>query len=126
MKKTIAAVAMALFSLTAMAQSKPWKAVVLTATMSGWLETRGTAISKDGLLEIIVKDDTGQVAEIYKGRLKGSQWTGARTVMGTDNIDEPLIGRFSRRKIENNEIQTLILTNQWVSASFTRTIDLRK
>jgi hypothetical protein len=125
-KNTVAVVALALFSLTANAQSMPWSAVVLSVYPGGWFEIRGTATSDDGLREIVVKDAEGETREIYKGRLKGSRWTGSRTVMATEIIDEPISGKFSRYNVNKEEVQMLILTNEAGSANFTRTITRRK
>lgn len=106
------------------ADETPWHTVILTASEQGWFETRGMATIDDDLKKIVVKDEAGKTKEIYTGQLKGAVWTGSRAVQHSDNISEPLQGKLSKRRIGSREYQTLILSNNWVSANFIRVLKL--
>jgi hypothetical protein len=119
-QKIFLAAALTILTPLANAESEPWKAVILTASEEGWFENRGTATASDDLKKIIVKNEAGRTLETYTGSVKGDKWTGTRSVNQSDNTKEPLQGRLSRRKIGLRKFETLILSNQWVSANFIR------
>jgi len=119
-QRTIIAAALTLIATLANADSVPWQAVILTASESGWFENRGVAVAPDDLTKIIVKDEAGRTLETYTGSVKGDRWTGTRAVHQSDNLKEPLQGHLSKRKVGLREFETLILSNQWVSANFIR------
>lgn len=102
---------------------RTWDGIVGSTSASGWFLSRGKALVKrsGNTLTVVFINEQGVTTQTYRGKLRGNRWSGERDVEGSDNQGEPLEGTLNSIKASSNVTETLMLTNYWTFAAFTRT-----